>query len=294
MDIAPVMRRFNLSGEAVLLQNNVWEIGGEYILKRYEDYNRLSRNLDCILFLAGEGLPVQVPVRLDDGKLFFEEAGARYVLLKKLFGEVVREPYACENRLFENAGEALALLHRALQKYNGASLREGNLLGEADGWMAAALEKSGWPFFTPEIYEGIVARLREINDALPRQPIHRDVHFGNLLFSDCAFSGYLDFDLSHRNVRVFDLAYFCAGLLVGKENSPEAEHWFLMVEHIARGYERATKLTEAEKRGFGCVMMCIELLFCAYFLDVGERERAENAWFTCRFLLENQNRLHLA
>ncbi len=293
MDVAHVMRRFNLEGEAVLLQKNVWEAGGAYILKRYEDYGRLSRNLDCIMFLAGEGLPVQVPVRLDDGGLFYEEVGARYVLLKKLSGEVVREPYACENKLFENAGEAIALLHRALQKYKGASLREGSLLGEADGWMAATLEKSGWPFFTPETYENIVARLREINDALPRQPIHRDVHFGNLLFSGCEFTGYLDFDLSHTNVRVFDLAYFCAGLLVGKEDSPEAEQWFSAVEHIARGYERVVKLTDAEKRGFGCMMMFIEVLFCAYFLDTGERELAESAWAVCRFLLENEGRLRI-
>ena len=34
---------------------------------------------------------------------------------------------------------------------------------------------------------------------LPVQLIHRDVHFGNFLFDEGKFSGYIDFDLSQRN-----------------------------------------------------------------------------------------------
>lgn len=37
---------------------------------------------------------------------------------------------------------------------------------------------------------------------LPIQLIRREVHLGNLLFDNNKFSGYIDFDLSQKNIRI--------------------------------------------------------------------------------------------
>lgn len=78
--------------------------------------------------------------------------------------------------------------------------------------------------------------------------IHRDIHFGNFLFADGAFSGYIDFDLSQRNIRIFDPCYFLLGLLCEEEDFKITEEtWFIMLKNVFDGYESMQKLTAAEK-----------------------------------------------
>lgn len=68
--------------------------------------------------------------------------------------------------------------------------------------------------------------------------IHRDVHFGNFLFDQGIFSGYTDFDLSQRNIRIYDIAYFLLGLLADKEYTKLSEqNWLIIVHETIRGYE---------------------------------------------------------
>ena len=80
------------------------------------------------------------------------------------------------------------------------------------------------------------------------------------------FSGYIDFDLSQRNIRIFDLCYFLLGLLSEEEKLElTEEQWFDFVSKVFKGYERKLPLSEAEKQAVPCVMECIERLFTAYY-----------------------------
>lgn len=65
-------------------------------------------------------------------------------------------------------------------------------------------------FFNDGVMNDIVAFLRRDYKTLPRQLIHRDMHTSNLLYRNGMFS-YIDFDMSQRNVRIFDIVYL-AGL----------------------------------------------------------------------------------
>lgn len=80
------------------------------------------------------------------------------------------------------------------------------------------------------------------------------------------FSGYIDFDLSQRNIRVFDLCYFLAGLLAAQVgNGMEEIQWYDVISRTTAGYESRIPLTAAEKQAVPYVMENIELLFAAYF-----------------------------
>lgn len=65
-------------------------------------------------------------------------------------------------------------------------------------------------FFNDGVMNDIVAFLRRDYKTLPRQLIHRDMHTSNLLYRNGMFS-FIDFDMSQRNVRIFDIVYL-AGL----------------------------------------------------------------------------------
>ena len=167
-----------------------------------------------------------------------------------------------------------------------------SLLDEMNGWVKSNLDANGWKYISKEEYEKIVLQLEKVYDNLPVQLIHRDVHFGNFLFSDGKFSGYIDFDLSQRNIRIFDLCYFLLGLLSEEEKLEITDElWFEFVRKVFVGYERKLKLTEVEKRAVPCVMECIELLFVSYFENINDVRCAEDAYRIFAFVKEQENRI---
>ena len=99
-----------------------------------------------------------------------------------------------------------------------------------EGWISDTLRKDDWKLVSKDKYESTLCGLKEVYDVLPVGLIHRDVHFGNFLFDEGEFSGYIDFDLSQRNIRLFDLCYFMLGLL-SEEEAIEISYdeWFVVL-----------------------------------------------------------------
>lgn len=176
-------------------------------------------------------------------------------------------------------GEVIAGLHVAFQKCETKlAFWDNSLLDEMQGWIRTELEKRGWPLVSQEEFEQTVIVLKSGYDELPRQLIHRDVHLGNFLFHGGDFSGYIDFDLSQKNIRIFDLCYFLLSLLLEKSECPiDEERWLDTVAHVVSGYESRIRLNEVEKRTLPCVMESIELLFVAYFTKMNEMDSAREA-----------------
>ena len=159
------------------------------------------------------------------------------------------------------------------------------------GWIRESLADGGWKFLNEAAYGEMVEKLAAIYEELPVQLIHRDVHFGNFLFDGETFSGYIDFDLSQRNVRIFDLCYFLLGLLADEEMGVSRDEWFHIAERTFCGYQEKLSLSDGEKRAAALVMECIELLFVAYFEKEGEERLAARAFELFSFVRENEARL---
>lgn len=171
-------------------------------------------------------------------------------------------------------------------------LWDNSLLDEMNGWIRESMEKNGWQRISKEEYEQVVSQLTAVYDQLPVQLIHRDIHFGNFLFADGVFSGYIDFDLSQRNIRIFDLCYFLLGLLSEEEGlKMTGETWFGFLRDVFAGYESILKLSEAEKKAVPYVMECIELLFIAYFDNEKDDSCAENACEMYKFVRRWEDRI---
>ena len=287
--VQQILSRWGLSPCTVKqIYTTAWEIDGQYILKVYEDTAALKRNLMIQTTLRRMSIPAAKVIPAADGAQWVYEDGKGYMLMEKLSGGKtvsIRTDAALPRRM----GEIIGRLHKAfVQCEKEIPFWDNSLLDELNGWVKEQLAADNWSMVSKEAFAAIISRLSAEYDCLPRQLIHRDVHFGNFLFdADGSFSGYIDFDLTQRNIRIFDLAYFLLGLLSEEENGLGKEDWLRVLDGVLGGYQQQAALTDAEKRALISVMEGIELLFIAYFLQVDDRCAAEGSGKLLRFAEEN-------
>ncbi len=191
-----------------------------------------------------------------------------------------------DNIIVWEMGRAIAQLHTAfVQCEREVEFWDNSLLKEMKGWIREILMNNEWKILNEREYSKTVERLECVYDSLPTQLIHRDVHFGNFLFFEGHLSGYIDFDLSQRNIRIFDICYFLTGLLAEETDDAFTKNqWMETLKSVIKGYESIINLSENEKYAIPCVMECIEILFVAYFIRMNDTKRANDAYNVFRFI----------
>ncbi len=288
-----ILTNWNLQdNEIKQIYDTAWQVGDDYVLKVYQDEKMLKRNLKMLQLLAKQDIPVAQIVPSCDGAPYVTDNGSFYFLSRRLAGSNITQlDDGCG--IARSMGEIIARLHAAFQKCEPLDmLWDNSLLDEMNGWIKESMEKNGWPRISKEEYEQVVSQLAAVYDQLPVQLIHRDIHFGNFLFADGVFSGYIDFDLSQRNIRIFDLCYFLLGLLSEEEGLKMTEEtWFGFLRDVFAGYESILKLSEAEKKAVPYVMECIELLFIAWFDNEKDDSCAKNAYEIYKFVRRWEDRI---
>jgi len=84
------------------------------------------------------------------------------------------------------------------------------------------------------------------------------------LFDGSYVSGFIDFEISQINIRLWDLCYCATGIL--SEGSAEAyEKWLDILGGILHGYHLEERLTPEEKRAVFDVICSIQMICIAYF-----------------------------
>lgn len=288
-----ILEHWGLSSVSIKqIYDTAWQVGEEYILKVYHDFEMLERNLKMLCMLEKQKIPVGRIVANEANELYVSEGECYYFLTEKLEGSNIVDLNECPE-IAVLMGETIADLHLAFKECEKEEAFWNNsLLGEMNGWIRENFEASGWKYVSREEFENVVDSLAQYYDELPVQLIHRDVHFGNFLFDNGKFSGYIDFDLSQRNIRIFDLCYFLLGLLSEEEKlSVTKTQWFNFLADVFKGYEKRISLLPAEKAAVPLVMECIELLFVAYFAGINDKVSAEDALKLFEFIKEHEARI---
>lgn len=277
------------------IYHSAWSVGDDYVLKEYTKPANLHRNIQMFQILGKEGVPVPQVVSLGNGADYYEENGKFYLLTTKLKGRNVVEEKNLDEEWFWKFGSVLAKLHLAFRQCEKTmSFWNNSLLEEMEGWVTEELTKTGEEFLAMEQAREAIGQLREVYGDLPKQLIHRDVYLGNFLFVEKEFSGYIDFDLSQSNIRIFDICYFLLGLLLREgANTVEEEFWFQAVRLVVDGYESLILLSEVERASIPCVMKNIELLFVAYFSREKDEVSAQEAARLFLFICKNENKIQL-
>lgn len=273
-----IIKLWNIeAGEMKQIYHSAWDADGKYVLKAYDNLNGLKRNVQIMKTLRSMDIPTAEIIDLENGEEYVCKGEKYYILTRKLPGSNVTD--IRDKKLAFKMGETIGKLHIALQKCEAQlECRDGSLLREINGWVRDGFIKNGWQFVSEEEFMEAADHLEMVYGQLPIQMIHRDVHFGNFLFDNGEFSGYIDFELTQKNIRIFDLCYFLAGLLtedVGHGLNPK--EWLDTVHEVVTGYENYIVLTDTEKEAMPWVMECIELLFVSYFAGIDELRCAEDA-----------------
>lgn len=268
---------------------SAWEINHSYVIKMYEDKEQLERNIKISTILLECNIPVAEIVLTKAGEQYASHNKAYFLMSSKLKGSNISDIKDCE--MARKMGSAIAQLHSAFLKCERVvEFWDNSLLKEMKGWVRDILIKDTWQTVNEEEYSKTVETLEHIYDQLPKQLIHRDVHYGNFLFFEGNLSGCIDFDLSQKNIRIFDICYFLTGLLAEEtENTFTQKEWLESVKSVIAGYESITPLSEKEKNAIPCVMECIEILCAAYFISIKDTKCANDAYYVFHFVQNCEN-----
>lgn len=263
---------------------SAWEINHSYVIKIYDNEEQLKRNIKILTILSDCDIPVAEIVPTKAGEKYVRHENAYFLMSKKLQGSNITDMK--DKVMAHKMGCAIARLHRAFIKCEKEiEFWDNSLLKEMQEWVRDILINNGWQIVTEEEYSKTVESLADVYDHLPKQLIHRDVHFGNFLFFEGDLSGYIDFDLSQRNIRIFDVCYFLTGLLAEEtDNAFNKNEWLENMKAVITGYESISVLSAKEKSAIPCVMKCIEILFVAYFISINDIKHATNAYNVFHFI----------
>lgn len=279
------------SAQILQIHSSAWEVNSSYVMKVYQDRNQLERNIAISTKLQECNIPVAEIVMTNSGDKYVECDDSYFLMTKKLPGS--NKVDIRDAGLAGQMGYAIAKLHKAFLECEGViDFWDNSLLMELQEWVRESLAADKWNIVSENEYAATIQELEQIYKFLPKQLIHRDVHFGNFLFQEDKLSGYIDFDLSQRNIRIFDICYFLAGLLAEETEMPLTKNeWLNMVSAAIEGYERVSELTIQEKEAIPCVMKSIEILCAAYFISIKDVKCAKDAKRVFLFIQEFENEL---
>jgi Ser/Thr protein kinase RdoA (MazF antagonist) len=258
------------------VSENVWSLGDDYILKT-EERSRLLKDLRLRNALAAQGFTALAPVLTKAGQDFLD--GERiYILMKKIPGEPLKKTdrFGDERHTFGfKYGQSIARLHLSLADVEAAIMPdEVDLFKQVMKWALPNCKKLNeqWSMgLSDNFFLEYVDAFGAVFDKLPKQLIHRDPNPSNILFNDGEVSGFIDFDHSERNIRLWDPCYCATGILSewrGVENI--YEKWPDIYAGILLGYDSVCPLTAEEKESLFYVVCSIAMICAAYFGSVDE------------------------
>lgn len=256
--------------------NNVWQIGKDYILKT-GDRAILLQNARIAKAMEAQGLTAAVSVPTKKGG-DLTEGQNNFVLIRKIKGETLpkaeRFGADCGDFGFKY-GQSIARLHKALMAVEeNIQPFEQNLFAHVTEWALPNVQKQNiqWNMGLPDsFFEEYIRDFGALFEKLPKQLIHRDPNPCNILFCSGDVSGFTDFDLSERNVRLWDPCYCATGILSEQRNTANAYDKFLIIlDAILHGYDSINPLTAEEKQAIYYVICSIQMICVACFESVNE------------------------
>jgi Ser/Thr protein kinase RdoA (MazF antagonist) len=218
----------------------------------------VERDLDLLEYLAAAGLPVPRYIPTVAGQRYILDAGRPFWLSRELPGDHFQQFRGSTGvEQVERLAMPLGQLHRAC--LNGPNPQRFPVFRDSAEELIAQLLARETPFDVARLQRlrGTIASVT----SLPKQLIHRDYHRGNVLFTDEALAGFLDFDLVHQGPRLFDVCYCASGVL--SESFREAgyvEYWLNILAAIFRAYGHNASLSRHERSLAWSTLMTIELI----------------------------------
>ncbi|WBW96705.1 helix-turn-helix domain-containing protein [Oceanirhabdus sp. W0125-5] len=270
--------------------NNTWNIGEKYVLKTGMNISGLRTHIAITNALKAEKINTASPIKTKKGEDFVVIDDRYFVLLNRIEGKFLtpEERYRSDRvETGKKYGEAIGKLHKVFVKQEeNIEVNNNNLYKTVVDWALPEtkrnMEQWGCPL-PDEFFKDYLDNFKDLYLKLPHNVIHRDPNPSNIIFSNREVSGFVDFEISERNVRIFDPCYCATGILseAGKiENG--YEKWPELLQGVIKGYDNICDLTEVEKQAIPYVIYSIEMIFIAW---LGNKEEYKNIAMVNREML---------
>ncbi|MDD4495515.1 MAG: hypothetical protein PHV32_14460 [Eubacteriales bacterium] len=99
---------------------------------------------------------------------------------------------------------------------------------------------------------------------------------------------YIDFDMSQRNVRIFDIVYLgCSQLVENYKDETRLKQWREIFIGILQGYNELLPLSDDEINAMPFLFVFDEMLFTAFYLKTSQPEIAKSCLKMTNWLYKN-------
>lgn len=242
-------------------------VGNDYVIKYTNNLGNVNKTVDISKALENVGLASLKIVPNLEGKDYVENGELYFYLAKRVKGEsilasnVYLDEYEKKARFI---GEIVGQLDLALEKTD-VVVDEADTLGAVRD---NALPKLKDIFPGDGLPSGeFMKALETLYPRLPRQIIHRDPNPHNIIVAGDKW-GFIDFDLSERNVRIFDPCYAATAILsetFEDGNEEKLVKWTKVMKEIMYGYDCVVHLSEDEKEAVPYIILANQLLATSWF-----------------------------
>lgn len=299
----PVIITDMLVGGANEVQcDDAWYVGDTLVItaRSCVPGSKLLQEVNHALQLIG--FTSNKPIQTKDGKEYVSDNGIFYCLYNRNEGESLKSSEIFIGDYKSNArylGEVIAQLHKVLNKCSDTiQCGDNNLYDSIITWAMPKtreyLNEIALPL--PEcFYDDYINNFKHMQDQLPKQYIHKELHPGNLLVKDSKPVGFVDFTVRERNVKLYDPCYCATGILSEcfAENNPDKlSKWLEIRKSIMNGYDSVCPLSEVEWKAIPYVIYSIQMICIAWGADTKKYPNITEV--NCRMLLwlyENRDKL---
>lgn len=213
--------------------------------------------------------------------------GGRCILAR----EIYRGNYDESARLI---GEAIGRLHCALKQFDDdPGFDNRDLWQQVSEWaMPAVRNVMDLP---DSFYRRFSEQFGALYPSLPNQVIHRDPTPSDILFQNGKLSGFVEFEMTERNIRLFDPCYAATAILsesFDASDTERLEQWIGVFRAILDGYDSICVLTAEEKRAVVWTVFSIQMICIAYFSQKKQYAPLRDTNVAMlKWLIQNESRL---